>query len=80
MNAPLSARGSGVKCLRALTALFMRGFVFEQEHSTRYTAIKSTKLALSKCLKGQNNKEEGVKQFLPEMHLFISCFLVYFFM
>ena len=70
MNAPLSAKGRGMKCLRSLTALFMGGFVFEQDHSTRYSAIKSTKLPLGKCLKGQNNKEKGAKQFLPEMHLF----------
>lgn len=70
MDAPLSAKGRGTKCLHFLTALFTRGFVFEQDHSTRYSAIKSTKLALSECLKGQNNKGEGVGQFLPEMHLF----------
>lgn len=70
MNASLSTKGRGTKCLPSLTVLFMRGFVFEQDHSASYSAIKSTKLALSKCLKGQNNKEERVKQFLSEMHLF----------
>lgn len=52
-----------------LTALFRRGFVFKQDRSWRYSAIKSTKFALSKCLKAQNCKRESVKQFLPQMHL-----------
>lgn len=56
--------------LAFLTALFRRGFVFKQGRSARYSAIKSTKFALSRCLKAQNCEGENVKQFLPQMHLF----------
>lgn len=56
--------------LAFLTALFRRGFVFKQDSSARYSAIKSTKLVLSKYLKAQNCKRESVKQFLPQMLLF----------
>lgn len=59
MNASLSAKGRGVKCLRSSPVRFVGVFVFEQDHSTRYSAIKSTKLVLSKCLKGQNKKGGG---------------------
>lgn len=69
MNASLSAKGRGTKSLHSITVLFMRGIVFEQNGSVRYSVLKIKKVPLSKHLKGQNNKGEGMKQLLSEMHL-----------
>lgn len=44
----LVCRGRWNRVLAFLTALFGRGFVFKQDRSARYSAIKSTKLVLSK--------------------------------